>query len=187
MRFQKKSLTLVELLVLLGIIVILIGIVWVIFSPIREKARIIHCANNLKQIHLAIEMYRQDYGGREAIVGQRMEYWELGLPPSPWSLKPYMKSPLYCPLAYPTAKDSKDLWLVGYMWAVWRGRALVNSGPDWSEAIAKRGENFPISADCNHNLHGCKEFPEMFVIVLRLNGKIETKQIWVLGTGSHEW
>lgn len=185
--FRRKGLTLLELLVVLGIIVILVGIIWIAFAPIREKARIIHCVNNFKQLHFAIEMYRQDYDGREVVIGQRLEYWEVGLPLNPMSLKPYAKTTLlYCPLVY-FPDEVRNPWMAGYMWAVWKGKALGSSGPDWADVIAKRGEEFPISADCNHNPHGDKELPWKFVILLRLNGSIETKQIWVLGIGSHEW
>jgi len=181
LRFSKEGLTLVELLVVIGIIAVLAGILWVVFSSVREKARQAGCKNNLHQIWLALQQYRHDYDGLDP-DGTPREYWELGLPPHPWALKPYVKSSLHCPLA-----PAKGLFFSGYMWAVWKGRALGDSGPDWSEAIAKRGENFPISADCNHNPRGCKEFPKMFVIILRLNGKVETKWVEVLGTGSHEW
>lgn len=184
---RRKGLTLMELLVVIGIISVLVGIIWVVFSSIREKSRIIYCINNLRHIHFAIEMYRQDYDGKIALIGQKAEFWELGLPLNPIALKPYAKtSLLYCPLAYFPNKP-KELWMIGYMWAVWKGRALGGSGPEWADVIAKRGEEFPISADCNHNPRGDKEFPRKFVILLRLNGKIETKQIWVLGIGSHEW
>jgi len=184
---MKKGLTLIELLIVIGIIAVLVGIILVVFSSIKERFRIMYCTNNFKQLHIAIEMYRQDYDGIEALIGQRSEYWELGLPLNPKALKPYAKtSLLYCPLAhFPT--ETRDLWMRGYMWAVWKGKALGNSGPDWADAIAKRGEEFPISADCNHNPRGDKEFPRKFVILLRLNGSIETKQIMVLGKGSHEW
>ncbi|MCS7187146.1 MAG: type II secretion system protein [Armatimonadota bacterium] len=182
---RKKGLTLVELLVVIGIVVILCAIVYIVFPFILEKALITHCVNNFKQLHLTIEMYREDYNGIDPVG--RHKFWELGLPLNPRALKPYAKtSSLYCPLVYFPEK-MREPWMVGYMWAVWDGRALGNSGPDWSEVIAKRKEEFPISADCNHNPRGDKEFPSKFVILLRLNGNIETKRIWVLGVGSHEW
>ncbi|MFA0738442.1 MAG: hypothetical protein LKKZDAJK_001553 [Candidatus Fervidibacter sp.] len=185
----RLGLTLIELLLVIGIIAVLAGIIWCAFAPVREKARVVHCMNNLKQVHLALEIYRQDYGGVEAEVGRRAEYWELGLPLNPRALKPYSKTSttIYCPLTYLLGERSKDLWMMGYMWAVWRGKALGVSGPNWSYVIAQRGEEFPISADSNHNPRGYKEFPQKFVIVLRLNGKVEAKQIWVPGSESHEW
>ncbi|MDW8030085.1 MAG: DUF1559 domain-containing protein, partial [Armatimonadota bacterium] len=75
---RKKGLTLMELLIIVGIIAILVGIIWIVVASIMEKARQANCMNNLKQIGLAIAIYRQDYGG-SLLIGQ--QFWKLGLPP----------------------------------------------------------------------------------------------------------
>jgi len=56
----RRGLTLVELLLVIGIIAVLAGIIWCAFAPVRERARIVYCVNNLKQLHLALEMYRAE-------------------------------------------------------------------------------------------------------------------------------
>ncbi|MFA6666415.1 MAG: DUF1559 domain-containing protein [Armatimonadota bacterium] len=53
--------TLIELLVVIAIIAILAAILFPVFAQAREKARQSSCQSNLKQIALAIDMYRQDY------------------------------------------------------------------------------------------------------------------------------
>ncbi|HEX5323127.1 MAG TPA: type II secretion system protein, partial [Capsulimonadaceae bacterium] len=55
--------TLVEILVVAGVIAILLAILLPVFAHAREKARQSTCAGNLKQIGLAISMYSQDYDG----------------------------------------------------------------------------------------------------------------------------
>lgn len=167
----RSGLTLIELLLVIGIIAVLAGIIWCVFAPVRERARIVYCVNNLKQLHSALEMYRADYGGVEP-VGRR-EYWELGLPTTIECLKPYLQREIKCPLG-------------PLFWQVWEGKVLGDSGPIFSEVIEKRGDKFPISADANHNPRGIWERPWKFVIVLRLNGQVEQKRMWH-AKGSHGW
>jgi prepilin-type N-terminal cleavage/methylation domain-containing protein/prepilin-type processing-associated H-X9-DG protein len=61
MRRPQRGFTLIELLVVIAIIAILAAILFPVFSRAREKARQASCTSNLKQIGLAIIMYRSDY------------------------------------------------------------------------------------------------------------------------------
>ncbi len=53
------SLTLIELVVVCAIIAVLVGIIWVVYHSIRERARITVCISNLKQIGIALTAYRE--------------------------------------------------------------------------------------------------------------------------------
>jgi competence protein ComGC len=76
---RLHALTLIELVIVCAIIAVLVGIVWVMMAPIREKARQTRCMTNLRQVWMALENYRHDHDGVDP-NGTPLEYWELGLP-----------------------------------------------------------------------------------------------------------
>jgi len=60
---RNKGFTLVELLVVIGIIALLISILLPSLNRARETANRVKCANNLKQIGLAISLYTNENHG----------------------------------------------------------------------------------------------------------------------------
>src|SRR3972149_1546144 len=58
---KNKGFTLIELLVVIAIIAILAAILFPVFAKAREKARTASCQSNLKQIGLAVSMYKKDF------------------------------------------------------------------------------------------------------------------------------
>jgi prepilin-type N-terminal cleavage/methylation domain-containing protein/prepilin-type processing-associated H-X9-DG protein len=58
---QGEAFTLIELLVVIAIIALLAAILFPVFARAREKARQATCQSNLRQIGLAVAMYRSDF------------------------------------------------------------------------------------------------------------------------------
>jgi type II secretory pathway pseudopilin PulG len=63
---QKRSIgfSLIELLVVVGMIAIMIAILLPALSKARDQANRVGCANNLRQIYLALEAYAGDHNGK---------------------------------------------------------------------------------------------------------------------------
>ncbi len=60
---MQRGFSLVELLVVMGIIALLIGILMPVLGKARQAARTVQCLSNLRQMTIAAEMYAQSNNG----------------------------------------------------------------------------------------------------------------------------
>jgi prepilin-type N-terminal cleavage/methylation domain-containing protein/prepilin-type processing-associated H-X9-DG protein len=110
---SRNGFTLIELLVVIAIIAILAAILFPVFAKAREAARATTCKSNLKQIGLAMNMYKQDYdetlpfsvNGQPKMVNGQVNFgWLAADSYWAWFYLPYTKNQnlWYCP----SAKDA---------------------------------------------------------------------------------
>ena len=59
---KRKGLTLMELLTVISILATLAALLYPVYLKVRSRLYEFHCANQLRQIGLAIRMYCQDFG-----------------------------------------------------------------------------------------------------------------------------
>lgn len=92
MRDRFRGFTLVELLVVIGIIAVLTAILFPVFTSVRKAARRTACLSNLRQLVQAQKMYSDDHD--RGLVPARSWNGDRSSLGSTWCviLQPYMKS-----------------------------------------------------------------------------------------------
>lgn len=59
---MRKGMTLLELLFVLGVIALLVSLMFTGINRARHQGYLTACLNNLRQLHLAVKMYENDWG-----------------------------------------------------------------------------------------------------------------------------
>lgn len=194
---RHQGFTLIELMVSIAIIIVLMGIIYAALGPVREKGRQAVCVSNLKQIGQAVAMYRQDYGGAGREEGR---YFEMGLPPGPetlayagymgkWNTRsgphPLWICPDYILMPLPTIDWASYFYMVCDDKYGGIGTPVIKCNvapghpfPDFPEAVAQRGMEYPLVIDKNHGV-GTSSKGTRFAIILRLGEHVNFKHVSV--------
>lgn len=106
---SRRAFTLIEVLVVVGVLALLTAILFPVFARARDRARASSCASNLHQLGLSIFQYTADYDGRmpyapdpatkqriarpQEIYGEPLDSLILTLPDIRFVLRPYGAPP----------------------------------------------------------------------------------------------
>ncbi len=182
---HSRAFTLLELVIVLGLIVVLAGLTVPVVARTRENARLSNCISNLHQIDLALRMYVQDNGGRaESMPDGLAELYPT-----------YVTDPrvFECPSLSPEQGDyQKTLWectypaqdgswfRISYLYlCANRGGVDPETGPypAWWADYYRRGDDFPIVVDVGHTTEKDLQYDAGLLILLRMGGKVEKKRV----------
>jgi prepilin-type N-terminal cleavage/methylation domain-containing protein len=162
---KHRGLTFVEVLIGIVVIAIVAAIVIAVAGPIKKKSDLAICYSNMRKIHMALEVYRSQFGGAEKLVGDAAS---LGLPYS-WlhrgTLNPIIGTwdEWKCPAPKHTGRET----MPGYKYMVWPNEP---GNPPYEEVTARYQGKTPILLDFNHNNHA----------VVNINSPIQPKRIMYL-------
>jgi prepilin-type N-terminal cleavage/methylation domain-containing protein len=173
---DEHGFTIAEFLIVLVIIAVLGGILFTSFAPARGRSRQSVCASNLRQLHAALTIYRNDYDGDDPVVGMRPTCDRLGLPCGLHSYGYFfgsLKNPgvLRCPDSLPSERSP---WTYAPSFLFDHPLAMKNE----QAAIERLGAKAPVFSCYDHSTVATREmnrYDKRRVIYINFNGEVTNK------------
>ncbi len=184
---RGKGFTLVELLVVTGILAVLAAVGFSLSAPTREKARQTKCISNLKQLYQAVALYSSDHEGAPTFPGQSGIAFIYGS--SKTALLPYTKneSVFYCPLL-PEPLKGRLSSSYEHRWLAHRPDSLA-ADPGWAANLTSEYERDPsrypmMRCSVHDKLYYYPRerqldptFSKAFLIDLRFDGSVASHRV----------
>ena len=174
---RRRSYTLIEVLVVIGIIAALAGLIFGVLGPAREKARQAVCVSNMHQVGKAYAMYRADWDGVDPVKGVRMTSDRIGLPPR---MFPFFDTyrlftrggPLVCPSFHRIPKTADDARSWRYSTYCHAGCGMAAFSDGGAALASERGPDLVLVGCDQHNANvefqSPSEWETKAVVVLRI-------------------
>jgi len=177
---KRRAFTLIELLIVVAILAILGAIVYVLLGGAREKSKQVVCISNLRQIGIAVAMYRSDYdmkGGR----GFPNVWQALGVPKNPWQL--YFGKYITDHRIHQCPDDPERPYNFSYAWCAWTpdDSPVRPVMPDTWLQYKEMGDQLMVAEDVNHwdqyyfRINAPDQDPKWFWLTLRLSGAVKAE------------
>jgi prepilin-type N-terminal cleavage/methylation domain-containing protein len=152
---RRRGFSVIELLVVMGIIAILIAILVPVISRARQSKRTVECLNNLRSIGAAFNAYAVEHQSRLPDPETTEQSWEQ-------LLTPYSGDHFHCPAdfeLYPVVGSSYDWRDTGKESTTMAGKSIAD---------VRRG-NVVLAMDALPGWHAKSK-----INALRLDGSVET-------------
>lgn len=153
---MSRGFSLVEVLCVMAIICVLMSLMFPAFTGAKDAAGLTVCASNLRQIRMAGQMYREDYG----------EYPPNSLRAEPFFTNYMGGTSLLCPVG--TARGVRPPFHYYTMWS-----AEPQHVNDLADCRAKRGEDIPIAFDKQHAIARSIDDLDKFELIIREGGALD--------------
>ena len=157
---RRKGYTLVELIVVIGILAVVASILFPALSAAKDRANAAVCTSNLHQLGLGMELYHADNGVYPA--------------PMVTSFDSYISNAkLICPAAPGAQNFSAYGDLASFNWKFIQPEVQAQAD-SLRKCFEKRGAEFPLLVDLNHlpKILRPDDLLPGFVLVYRVSGAV---------------
>lgn len=162
---MKRGFTVFELLVAIVILLILAAISYPLIVKAKNSAYRARCVSNLKQLGMALAMYRESAGGVDWGLP-----WEMGLPPSPFEFSVFLGPGLRLVEVCKGNNPGSSSYIL--FWPMRDAREFELE--EWLHFVSLVGERIVVLQDENHQISfpRSRTWQRWTVIGVQLDGAV---------------